>query len=276
MNILVPTDFSKFAEYAFNAACKIASYTEGHLHLYHCADLPDDWEDLPIERKLEDKQNKNKALEVRHQLMALQDRATNIGLKSSIHFTGGKFLDNITEILEKVSIDLIVMGSHGVSGKEEWFLGSNSQKVIRKIRKNALIIKAPVETFKVNRVAFVSSLNLDDQEAFKTFLKFVTIFEPKEVHVLSIDTSSWFAQPPMVMLDALKDFKEIARTYKCKTHFYRDHSVQSGIRHFIEEHNINLVGISYRSRNPIKRIFLGSNVEMLVNHAEVPVLCIND
>ena len=276
MNILVPTDFSKFAEYAFNAACKIASFTEGHLHLYHSVNIPDDWEDLPLEYKIEDKPNKNLAIEARHKLIELHDRATDLGLRSTIHYTGGKFINNISEILEKVNIDLIVMGSHGVSGKEEWFLGSNSQKVIRKIRKNALIVKEPVGKFKLDRVAFVSSLNVEDQSAFKSFLEFINHFEPSEVHVLSIDTSAWFAQPTVVMRDALKDFEKIASDYNCKTHFYRDHSVQAGIRHFVEENSIDLVGISYRSRNPVKRIFLGSNVEMLVNHAHKPVLCIND
>ena len=274
--ILVPTDFSKYAEYAFEAACQIALRMDGHLHLYHCADIPDHWEDLSIEDKLEDFHNKNEALATRQKLIELHDEAIRQNIQSSIHYTGGQFLNRVSDIVEEHDIDLIVMGSHGASGKEEWFIGSNSQKVIRKIKVNTLIVKNPLEHFSTEKAVFVSDLNENDQESFRSFLNFIQLFDTKEVHVLSIDTSAWFTQPALIVMDALEDFKKVASGYNCNVHFYKDYSVQSGIRHFIEDHKIDIVGISYRSRNPVKRIFMGSNVEMLVNHSDIPVLCIND
>jgi len=273
-NILIPTDFSKYANYAFEAGCQLAKSTKAHLHLYHCMNLPDDWEDQSPEEKMSDHRENNIAIEVRHQLIELQTRAKDYGVECSIHATGGNFLKDINEVLEKVKVDLIVMGSHGASGKEEWFIGSNTQKAVRKLRYNVLIVKNPVADLKFKKVTFVSGLTVNDQEAFKIFLDFVKPFQPEEVHVLSIDTSSWFTQPTIVMSESLKDFKAIAKDYNCKTHFYKDFSVQAGIRHFVHENKIDLVGISYRVRNSLKRIFLGSNVEMLVNHSEVPVLSV--
>ncbi len=276
MNLLVPTDFSTIADYAFETACQIAKKTNSHIHIYHCASIPEGWEDLSLNEKLSDHESKNITIGARHKLIALQDIARHKGVSSTIHLKSGNFLNNIDSLLKEIPIDLIVMGSHGKSGKAQWYIGSNTQKTIRKIKTNALIIKSAQESFQLNKVAFVSSLNTEEQAAFKSFLEFVKIFDPAEVHVLSIDTSSWFSQPSIIMLEALRDFKKIADEYKCETHFFKDYSVQSGIRHFIEEHNIDLVGISYLSRNPIKRIFLGSNVEMLVNHSDSPVLCINN
>ena len=37
MNILVPTDFSKFANYALDAACQIAPFFESSIHLLHAS-----------------------------------------------------------------------------------------------------------------------------------------------------------------------------------------------------------------------------------------------
>lgn len=276
MNILLPTDFSACASYAFDIAIQVAQKTLGQLHLYHSADIPDDWEDLEPSEKSADTKNKYIAMEARQKLMDLKIKAEQHGVECRFHYTGGSFLKNIIEILEKVKIDLIVMGSHGVAGKEEWFIGSNTQKVVRKFRKNLLVVKQPNKDFVPQSAVFVTGLNTADQSAFKSFLDYADLFNIREVHVLSIDTSSWFTQPTIVMLEALKDFKKIAVGYNCTAHFYKDYSIQAGIRHFIEEHNIDLVGISYQERNPIKRIFLGSNVEMLINHTDHPLLCINE
>ena len=101
-------------------------------------------------------------------------------------------------------------------------------------------------------------------------------FRPVEVHILVVDLGNWFSQPDIIIRETLKDFEAIATNYNCTSHFYKDYSIQSGIRHFVKEFDIDFVGISYTSRNPIKRLFMGSNVEVLVNRSQLPVLCINE
>ena len=92
---------------------------------------------------------------------------------------------------------------------------------------------------------------------------------------MSINTSGWFGQPSLLMKEAMKDFKELCEGYNCKTHFYRDLSVDVGIRHFAKEVNADLIAVSNQNRHPLKRIFSGSNVEALVNHCESPVLSLD-
>ena len=275
MNILVPTDFSDYARYAFDLALQIAGQNKATVHLYHSADIPDDWEHLDATTKSNDTANKYIAIEARNKMAELKAFAEEKGIDCKYHYTGGRFLKNITEVLAKIPVDLIVMGSHGASGKEEWFIGTNSQRVIRKISIDTLIVKEPIDTFDPKKVVFITGLDVVDKEAFKHFLDFISGYAVSEVHVLTIDTSSWFSQPSIVMLEGLKDFKEIASGYNCTTHFYRDYSIQAGIRHFVHDRNIDFIGISYKHRNPIKRLFQGNNVEMLVNHTELPILCVN-
>lgn len=275
MNILVPTDFSKCADNALDVACQVAILTNAELHIYHSADIPNDWEDLELSEKVNDTKNKYVAIEAREKLIARRDKAQEQGLKCTIHYTGGKLVSNIEEIFEKVLVDLIVMGSHGIGGKEEWFIGSNTQKVIRKYHKDVLVIKEPAPIFAPKSAVFISSLHIEDQEAFMSFLDYTDALGIEEVHVLTIDTSSWFSQPTFLIRETQKDFIKIAEGRKCKAHFYRNHSVQYGISDFMKENNIDLAGISYRTRHPLKRIFMGSNVEMLINRTDKPVLCIN-
>ena len=275
MNILVPTDFSKYADQAFHAACLFAEKFDATLHLYHSANIPDDWEDLSAELKYKDKPNKMIAQAAKDKMLVMVSKAEKMGLHVVMHYTGGKFLKNIEEILMKVDFELIVMGSHGVSGKEEWFLGSNTQKVLRKVHAKVLVIKNPIQELNFKRVLFASNLHVEDQESFRQFLKFIKPFSVDEIHVMAVDTSGYFSQPTFVMKEALKDFKKISNTAKCETHFYPDYSVESGIRHFSQERKMDLIAVSNHHKRNLKRILFGSNVEMLVNHSTVPVLSID-
>ena len=276
MKILVPTDFSVCASYALEAACMVGEKFGSEIHLYHSAMLPEEWEDLSIEDKVKDEVNRSIATRIKAKLIKETEVVNNYQLKSAIHYTGGKFLANIKEILEEETIDLIVMGSKGTSAKHDWFMGSNAQKVIRKIHKNILIIKDKLEYAEFEKVLFATNLTLKDKVSFLRFLEFIKPFGVKEVHILVVDTFGFFSQPTILIKEALKDFKMLVKDFECKTHFISDYSVDSGIRKFTEKNDISLIGISHNTRNPIKRIFQGSNVEMLINHADVPVLCLDE
>jgi len=273
--ILVPTDFSIFAEYALDAAILFAKKLNAEIHLYHSADIPDDWEDLPAEVRYHDGANKQVAIKVRNILEQLQQKVEAEGITCYRHYTGGKFLKNINEIIEKIDFDLIVMGSHGASGKEEWFLGSNTQKVVRKLHQNVIVVKNKMTKIDFSEVLFVTGLEKEDQEAFRRFLDFIAYFNVDKVYVMTVNTSSFFSQPSILVKSVLKKFEAIAEGFNVSTHFYRDYTIDAGIRHFVDDYEIDLVGMSNHVRHPFKRIFQGSNVEMVVNHCEVPVLAID-
>ena len=274
MKILVPTDFSGCADYALDAACKIAEKTSSEIYLFHVAHIPKELMGLSnnsalIEDVRESINNNVKELLIQR-LKIIEDR----GLKAHSDFEYGKLLPSVIDYDRRHGFDLIVMGSYGASGKQEWFIGSNTQKLVRKMDKNILVIKEPLEDLNFEKLMFPSNLILEDKDAFRFFLKFAKLFNAKEVHILAVNTSGYFNQPATMMLELLDDFKALVNELDCKTHFASDYSVEAGIRHFSDEYKINLIGISNLVRSPIKRIFQGSNVEMLVNHSDLPVLVI--
>ncbi len=273
-NILVPTDFSIYSDYAFEAACKIAKLKKATLHIYHSAEIPDDWEDLSAEQRYKDLINKQRAIEAGTFLKDLKSKAEALNIDCQYHFTGGSYIQNIDEVLAKVKVDLIVMGAHGKT-KNESMLGSQTIKTLRKVNIPILIVKNKVEQIQFERVAFASGLHQMDQRAFKKFLSFLSPFNVKEVHIVSIDTTSFFSQPTIIMQEALKDFKSIGDGFNVKTHFYQDYSVMAGIRHFVDSFSIGLIGINNHIKHPIKRIFQGSNVEGVVVESKIPVLSID-
>lgn len=274
-NILVPTDFSACATHAMDLGYAFAEFFNAKLIFYSCIDIPIEWSDMTDDQKsiypdsIQLVKNTNVLFD------AWVKRASLEGVELKTVITGGTFLDQLEQQVSKFNIDFVVMGSHGASGKNERFIGSNAQKAIRSLHVPIFIIKDQLKEYAFKNVIYASNFNEEDKKPFKDFIEFIKKFEPKEIHLLAINTSNVFKQPHFIMREAMNDFELLYPDMNIKSHFYRDFSVDSGIRHFSDNINADLIVISNHKRHPIKRIFAGSNVEALVNHCDIPILSID-
>lgn len=254
-NLLIPTDFSECAGEAIKTGFELAQRLQVKVHLFHFRS--ENGGEAAAREKLE---------EIRRRFPEVE---STVAAQS-----GANLRDAVRDYVEKNGIDLIVIGSHGISGKSEYFIGSHTQKVVRTVRCPILVVKKAPEALDFRKVVFASSFNENEKEAFLRFKEFVKHFIP-EIHLVAIHTSTFFEAPYSVTKEALEDFRALSHPFKCKIHIFKDFTVDSGIRSFAEEIGADLIGISNHHRHPIRRMLTGSNVEALVNHAEVPVLSID-
>lgn len=276
MKILVPTDFSDQAQVAIDVAVKIAQRVNGEIHFFHCTDnLPPGWSGWPTREKDEEPNHRKVYDKLEGKIKNLEFLASQHGVSYQSKIDSGIFLTTLTKYESLHDFDLVVMGSHGASGKQEYFIGSNTQKVIRKMHSNILIVKDPLEKIDFKKVIFATDLSQVGREAFNIFLSYLKVFKTTEVHILTIDTPGFITQPRALIEELQKDFKKMAAAFQYKTHFIRSFTVEQGIRNFSEDLGVSLIVISNLQRHPIKRIFSGSNVEMLANHTNIPVLSID-
>ncbi len=256
MKILVPLDFSDCSMNALAFAEQLI--------------VPLDVEELIIFHSCESQNEDHK-----NTLSKLSSEIVSRGTRCSYQIGEAKLHVALQNYLLDHDIDLIVIGSHGVSGKSEWFIGSNTQKVVRKLHCPILVIKEEIRSISFEKAAFVTSLAKSEQTCFEQFLTIIRKLGVRELHLLTINTSSFFSEPYVMVSRAQQSFEKIASDMDIKCHFYSDYSVEAGARHFIQELGIDIVGISNHNRNPIKRIIQGSNVELMVNHIDIPVLSID-
>ena len=75
------------------------------------------------------------------ELASIEKQLKETGFKVEKRIEIGIPMREILRIEKEEDISLIVIGSHGVSNLEEMFLGSISEKVIRKCMKPVLVVK---------------------------------------------------------------------------------------------------------------------------------------
>jgi nucleotide-binding universal stress UspA family protein len=206
-SIFVPTDFSACAANATHAAIELAAAYQATLHLHTIIDLP---QGSPGMEKSQNAET-NQAI---HNAELLLKEWEGIAKEKNAPIKTGWATGNLITFTEAFTqsnnIDFVVMGSHGASGKNEYFLGSNTQKVVRRIHCPVLIIKEELKDYKIKNVVFASNFNSSDKRSFQYLLDFVKIFKPN-IHLTQVNTSSWFREPYVLVKAAMEDFKNMAK-----------------------------------------------------------------
>ena len=270
-NILVPTDFSTCADLAADAATLLAKRFGATVHFVTCLSLPYRWKEMT------EKQQKKYAYaqdDIRQAERLLEEKRKKYeGVSMVTIWDDSDLLKNIGDYVRQQQIDLIVMGSHGTSGKSELFIGPITQKVVRTVHCPVLIVKDPLENVDFQRVIFASSFQADELPAFEQFLNLLQPFSP-EVHLVYIRASA-FQESNKTIRAAMKTLKDRCKPLVCKAHIFKYFSVSGGIQAFSNKIGADLICVSNHHRHPLKRMLDGSNVEMLVNHADPPVLTID-
>lgn len=258
--ILVPTDFSEYADFAAGIAMQIAQRFDATVHFLTI------W-DLPPNQVLKDKK--------KAALAAIQAKYNTSSKTVKTVYIEGKFIKTINQYIQDNAINLVVMGSHGTSGFNEVIIGSNTQKVVRHIHAPILVIKQPLETVDFKNIVYASDFSLNDQTIFEHFLAFIKMFSAPHIHLVAINTSSFFNQPEFLLRKGMTKFSDLAKDVVCTKHIEYSYNVENGIEHFANAINADLIVVSNYQKTMLRKLFVGSTVEALVNHSEIPVLSLD-
>ena len=192
-----------------------------------------------------------------------------INVYETAEFDGA--FEGIMDYARKYGADMMVMGSHGDKGLHEFFIGSNTEKVVRNSEIPVLVIKKRHENFELDTFVYASDFKQENQTAFKQAIAFARDSNVS-LHMLYVNTPSDFR--------TTHDINKLMKEFMSKQpeftdyslNIYNDNSVESGILHFAESINAGIVGIGTHGRKGLAHFLNGSLSEGLVNHAQRPVI----
>jgi len=127
--LLVPTDFSSHSEQALSLACSLAKKHDAHLDLIHVLDCTPDYLRYGSTAGMEfDQEVRVFATEKLNELGAkIRDR----GIATTMHFHVGHAAEIVAKEAGQLSADLIVMGTHGLTGFEHAVIGSVTERTLQ-------------------------------------------------------------------------------------------------------------------------------------------------
>lgn len=268
--ILVPTDFSNHALYALKVAASIARKIKAEIELLHVCNLisagAQQYHYYYAKYNKEIIQVANKEL---NKLIPL-DFNKDIVIK--------KHIISDMQIWEAVcddkfaDVDLIVMGSHGTSGFNNFFLGSNTEKIVRRADAPVLTIKNNIEDFTIKKVVFASNFLDESYQGFEKIKFFVDIYNA-HIDLLKIITSKNF-EPTPISQKLIRIFIGRFNLKDYSVNIYNAHNIENGIIDFCEQNGSDLVAIETHGRTGFAHLINGSLAENIAKDETKPVLSI--
>jgi nucleotide-binding universal stress UspA family protein len=265
--ILVPCDFSKPAINAYRFALDVAVKANGTVHLLHVIELPVLHDSLlmPV-LSFEQELLKDLKEKAESEFKKIIEKYASDGVKVSMNVVYGVPSKMILQHAKDESIDLIVMGSHGVSGLRELLVGSNAEKIVRNSPIPVLVLK---HYFKghVKNIVFPNDLETENQEDLIAKVKALQNFFKAHLHLTWINTPLNFTSDT-VAHERLNAFAKRFALKDYTFHVFNHPNEEDGIIRFTKLIKGDMIAMGTHGRKGIAHLINGSMAEDVVNHAE--------
>lgn len=278
--ILIPTDFSEQAHFAMNIACQIAKVNNAELDVIHILDLAGyiDYSTVgssyslmgnPVGVGFDEKiveslhENAKKKMEE----FTAQYDCVGRNVKSIIEFGG--IYQTLNQFTKENKVDLIIMGSKGVSGIDEVLVGTNTEKIVRHARCPVLTIKSNIDISDIKDIAFASNFEKEDSAVTDDLKKLQEVFKAK-LHLVRVNTPNNF-ETTRHAKKMMQRFVEENELSNYTFNIYDDVVEEDGIIYFAEDQNVDMIALATHGRSGLMHLLSGSIAEDVVNHAKRPV-----
>ncbi|MBK7435282.1 MAG: universal stress protein [Saprospiraceae bacterium] len=269
LKILIPTDFSVQAEYAYLMVRKLAEKTPVEIHFLHVLNAPDSitmdsneniqsCDDIDIQYLVHQKDIANRKLDNLHVLYSNEIHT---------HFVLGKLIDSILSFAESHEFDLIVMGTKGAWGLKEKLSGSETQIVARNSRIPLLSLMCDRSDLNIQNILLVHNFNHPEKEDLQFLHKIIKAFDTR-IHLLQI-TSKNVTEVPNNVMENMNTFAALNDIGNYACHTISDEDVEDGVIHFNEQNNMDIVCIGTHGKGGL---FHHSATEKLINHLFKPII----
>lgn len=270
--IIVPIDFSEYSEYALKTAAKLATKNNAELIALHMLEMSD-----IILSASDGLQNQKTAFffklaEQKFEDFLNKDYLNNIKVTSIVkHF---KVFSEVNDVAKIHGADLIVMGSHGTSGIKEFFVGSNTERVVRNSEIPVLVIKNNVSQINFDVVTFACDFS---KESIPTYKKAVNMFEKtgSKIYLVYVNLPNDRFKSSIEIEKRVVDFLMEAdgNTDRIEdVNYVSDYTIEDGILNFSNKIGADLIAIPTHGKKGLAHFFEGSVGEDVANHATLPVM----
>lgn len=272
-NILIPTDFSEHANNAAEYGIYLAKKANAEIHFLHIMNTPVEWIRLSTKQEKNYPETLHAIGHAKLELNRLEKKARRANLKVKQYLVYDKTSDEIIAHLKHYKHDFIVMGSHGIKGWREFFLGSNAQKVVRYAPVPVLIVKDKPRKLDLKKIIFASNFSKDADAVFVSIMNFAKV-TGAHLHLLYVNVPNYFEETEESRL-RMNSFMKICPKGSCTIQIWNALNEERGILNFRKEINADMVSLATHGKVGVMRILSHSVAEVLANHAEVPVLTVN-
>ncbi len=269
LKVLIPTDFSVQAEYAYLMVKNLERKIPVEIHFLHVLNVPDTVTmdkngtietcgDISVKHVVEQKEIAERKL---HNMKVIY------GDDIHTHFALGKLTTSIVSYSKENKFDLIVMGRKGAWGLKEKLSGSETQLVARQSTVPLLSLMCDRSELVIENILLVHDFSHPNFENLSLLHKLIQAFDTK-VLLLQINKST-SEKDKQLAFNNMDEFAKLNLITNYDKFVLNDKDVENGVVHFSEMKEIDIVCIGTHGKGGL---FHSSATEKLINHLFKPII----
>lgn len=269
LNVVIPTDFSVQAEYAFIMVKKLEEKIPVKVKFLHVIQVPD-----TVSLSKDGKITTCGEIDVKHlesqrdiAMRKLNNLKTLYGNDIEVYLRFGKMTDSILKFGEEEKVDMIVMGTKGAFGLKEKLSGSETQMVARKSPIPVLSLMCDRSELKIEHILLVHDFRKPERLDLAVMQKLTQAFGCT-LHLLQITSGNTETERKQFEATT-KEFARLNDITRFESHLIRDKDVEHGVIHFTQMQNMDIICIGTHGKGGWLHT---SATEKLINHLFKPII----
>ncbi len=198
------------------------------------------------------------------------------GQKLDFIIRKGKVYKEICDVAAEQNAFLIIVGTHGSSGFEEFWIGSNANRVVSTSKIPTITIRGGIDVGRdLKRIVMpFDSTKVTRQKMPITAL--LADYFDSEIHLLGLFTSSMDDIRFRVRnyISQAEDYLK-ENNIKYQTKFMEVHNITETTLNYAKSIDANLISIMTEQETSTSNIWLGPFAAQMVNHSAIPVLSVH-
>jgi nucleotide-binding universal stress UspA family protein len=276
--ILVPTDFSVYADKAMDFAAAVAQKAGAELVLVHIYDALD--YSFADRRALINEYNDAMAAELQHKLDACKSRVANSGYKNVKTILCDGDSDTIGALLTVIddsNPDLVVMGTLGATGLRTAIQGTKTTAVIARCSVPVVTIPFNYEWKELKKILIATNDADEDAKRFEPVFELGRLFDA-EVRAVAFSDARAEAVEMVEHSRTIPKIQAKLQTFS-NTHVHVEHltarDFHQAIQQYIEKDRIDLLVMITHKRGFIQSLFRASMTRQMAYHTNIPLLALH-
>lgn len=198
--------------------------------------------------------------------------------KNSVSFLvkAGKVYQEIVNTAEELDAFLIVIGTHGSSGFEEFWIGSNAFRIVAATERPVITIRDSIDVSQpLSNIVMPIDSTMETRQKVPITALIAKYFNAK-IHILMMHTSS-IEEVRQRVIDYVQQVERylFENQIEFETKVIETHQITDATIEYALQIKANLICIMDEQEKMPSNLWLGTFAQQMVNHSPIPVLSIH-
>lgn len=265
-NFIVPIDFSVESLNGLKLAILFSKRAQVNIHMVYVLQKTSD-----VDKQLQDEEQR--IAQGRFEKI-VGDFKPELGNDSSIQFQikAGRVYQEVVNLADQLPDSVITASTHGASGFQEFFIGSNAFRIISATEKPVITLRKNYCPEGISKIVLPIDLSAGSRQKVPFTTDLAKLFGA-EIHVVGIHTSRGRQDINKIRSYTSQVAGYIEGKVHCESNEVFGDNVPDMLTNYANAIKADLISITTEQSSGISLI-MGNTAHQILNKAEIPVLCL--